>query len=70
MSKNNLLASTKKKIQQESIAALTTEDKPIKKRLNVELDEEMMKKFKGRCGLEGKKINEVIVSLIDEYLKK
>jgi hypothetical protein len=70
MSKNNLLASTKKKIQQESIAALTTEDKPIKKRLNVELDEDMMKQFKGRCGLEGKKINEVVVGLIDEYLKK
>jgi hypothetical protein len=68
---NKLLESTKKKIQKESIAALTTTDEPPKKkRLNVELDEDMMKKFKGRCGLEGKKINEVIVSLIDEYLKK
>jgi hypothetical protein len=50
-------------------AVRKVDDEPELKRLNVNLPAPLMNKLKGKVGLEGKKINEVVIQLINEYLK-
>lgn len=49
-------------------AVRKTDDEPELKRLNVNLPAPLMNQLKGKVGLEGKKINEVVIQLIKDYL--
>lgn len=43
-------------------------NKLARHRLNVNLPAPLMNQLKGKVGLEGKKINEVVIRLIKDYL--
>ena len=41
----------------------------MKKRLNIEIDENEHRKFKGKCSLEGKTITEKVIEWIRDFLR-